>query len=51
MIHFSAAERHISGRAGSRLCDGQPASGLDVSSADWMELRAARAAAVLCSDC
>ena len=33
------------------LCDGRPASGRDVSSVDWMEVREARAAAALCPDC
>ena len=47
MIHFSAVERHISERDGTRLCDGEPASGRDVSSEDWMELCDA---ATLCPD-
>ena len=51
MIHFGAVRRHISGREGAPLCGGEPASGRDVSSEDWMELRAARAAAALCPDC
>ena len=51
MIHFGAVERHIAERDGARLCDGKPASGRDVSSEDWMEIREARAAAALCPDC
>ena len=51
MIHFVAVERHISERAGTRLCDGEPASELDISSEDWMEIREARVAATLCPDC
>ena len=51
MIHFGAVERHIAERDGRRLCDSKPASERDVSSADWMELREARAVATLCPDC
>lgn len=51
MIHFAVVERHISERDGTRLCDGEPASGRDVSSEDWMALREARRKAILCPDC
>ena len=51
VIHFGAVEMHIAERDGRRLCDGKPASGRDISSEDWMEIREARAAATLCPDC
>ena len=51
MIHFGAVGQHIASRAVARLCDGEPASELDVSSEDWMEIREARVAATLCPGC
>ena len=47
-IHPKLIEHHIhDDRAFTRLCDGEPASGIDVSSADWMELPEARVTATL----
>ena len=51
MIHFGPVEQHIRNRARTRLCDGRPASGTDVSSEDWFALRDARKDATLCPDC
>ena len=51
MIHFRTIEHHIEDRVHTRLCDGRPASGTDVSSEDWFALRDARKAATLCPDC
>lgn len=51
LIHFGAVEQHIAERNGACLCDGKPASGRDISSEDWMEIREARVAATLCPDC
>ena len=51
MVHIRVVERHIAGRDGARLCDGEPTSEWDISSEDWMQLRKARVAATLCPDC
>lgn len=51
VIHFDAVEQHIAERDGTRLCDGEAASGRDISSEDWMDIREARVAATLCPDC
>ena len=51
LIHFKPVEQHIRNRARTRLCDGRPASGTDVSSEDWFALCDARKDATLCPDC
>ena len=51
VIHFNAIEHHIENRAQARLCNGRPASDVDISSEDWLELREARRDATLCPDC
>ena len=51
MIHFKPVRHHISGRAGARLCDGEPASERDIPYEDIFELRDARREATLCPDC
>ena len=50
-ISYRPVELHIHDRAQARLCDGAPASGADISSEDWLELREARRDATLCPDC
>ena len=51
MIHFEPVGHHIHNRAQARLCDGRPASDVDISSEDWLEMREARKDATLCPDC
>ena len=51
MIHFKSVEQHIHNRTQARLCNGTPASDVDISSEDWSELREARRDATLCPDC
>ena len=51
MIHFKSVEQHIHNRTQARLCNGTPASDVDISSEDWLELREARRDATLCPNC
>ena len=51
MIHFKPVEHHIHNRVQACLCDGSPASDVDISSEDWLELREVRRDATLCPDC